>query len=332
MMGGSIGVDSERGKGSEFWFTARFAKQAERPRVPVPAADLNGTHILVVDDNASAREVLLRQLTTLGARPEEASDGPSALQTLRGARDAGDPFAVAILDRQMPGMDGVTLGQVIKSDALLKEIHLVLLTVTAQQSEVLQMGELGFVAHLTKPVRQSELFGRLGDVLAGRAMWPGTPPAAARQTICEINRGAARILLAEDNVTNQQMALGILKKFGLQADAVANGAEAVRAFETIHYDLVLMDVQMPEMDGLEATRLIRLAEGERRKARGKAPVSARHIPIIAMTAYAMHGDRERCLEAGMDDYVSKPVDLQALSGMLRKYLPEETAEGRRVKS
>jgi CheY-like chemotaxis protein len=178
------------------------------------------------------------------------------------------------------------------------------------------MEEIGFAAYLTKPTRQSDLFGCLTTVLVDAAVAQPTPPIVTRHTIRELRRGVVRILLAEDNITNQLVALVILKKFGLRADAVANGAEAVKALETLPYDLVLMDVQMPELDGLEATRTIRNPQ---------SAVQNHLIPIIAMTANAMQGDRERCLEAGMNDYVTKPVNPQALAEALDKWLPKETA-------
>jgi CheY-like chemotaxis protein len=178
------------------------------------------------------------------------------------------------------------------------------------------MQEIGFAAYLTKPVRHSEILGCLSAVLAGAAVAHQEQPIVTRHTIREMRRGVVRILLAEDNITNQQVALGILKKLGLRADAVANGAEAVKALETIPYDLVLMDVQMPEMNGLEATRQIRNPHSGVRNHR---------IPIIAMTAGAMQGDREKCLEAGMNDYVSKPVSPQALVEALEKWLPRDAA-------
>jgi len=313
MMGGEIGADGEKGKGSEFWFTVRFAKQTEGKRTVVSQAAMKGAHLLVVDDNATTREVLLLQLKTWGARPEEASGGSAALKTLLRAHDAGDPFRVAILDMQMPHMDGLTLAQAIKSDSKLKDIHLILMTSVGQQCDAQKIKERGIAASLNKPVRQSELFDRLTNILAGQSIRQAMPPLAAYQALRDMNWSSARILVAEDNIINQQVALGILKKLGLQADAVANGAEAVKALETIPYGLVLMDVQMPEMDGLEATRNIRNPH---------SAVLNHRVPVIAMTAHAMHGDRERCLEAGMDDYVSKPVEPSALVKVLKKRLPE----------
>jgi PAS domain S-box-containing protein len=315
MMSGEIGVESEEGQGSEFWFTARLAKQPGPERNFVPPVEIRGVHILLVDDNATNREILVAQLRAGGARPEEAPDGPTALKALRLAKDTGDPFRIAITDMQMPGMDGMTLGFAIKADETLRGTPLVLLSSLGQRGDARKMEEIGFSAYLTKPARQSELFCCLSAVLAGTAAPPGKP-IVTRHTVREMSRGSVRILLAEDNIINQQVAVGILKKLGLRADAVANGAEAVKALETLPYDLVLMDIQMPVMDGLEATRQIR----DR-----KSAILNHNVPIIAITAHAMQGDREKYLEAGMNDYVSKPISAQALAQALKKWLPQKTA-------
>ncbi len=338
MMGGEIGIESEEGRGSEFWFTVRLGKQPKGERNIAPLANIRGAHILVVDDNATNREVLRAQLQAWGVRVEETADGPTALQALYRALDASDPFRAAILDMQMPGMDGAALARAIKADEMLKDTRLVLMTSLGQRGDTKRMEEIGFAAYLMKPTTQSELFGCLSAVLAETATAQPAQPIVRHHTIREPRRGVARILLAEDNITNQQVAVGILKKLGLRADAVANGAEAVKALEAIPYDLVLMDVQMPEMDGLEATRQIRKAEGKRLKAKGNEnkeeenqegkdtsafslqPPAFPHIPIIAMTAHAMHGDREKCLQAGMDDYVTKPIGVPALVAALEKWL------------
>jgi signal transduction histidine kinase/CheY-like chemotaxis protein/HPt (histidine-containing phosphotransfer) domain-containing protein len=315
MMGGEIGVISEEGKGSEFWFTVRLGKQAERRRHVASPADIQGAHVLVVDDSATNREIVLAQLAAWGLWAEAAADGPSALQALSCARGAGDPFRAAILDMQMPGMDGAMLARAIKADETLQDTRLILLTSLGQRGDARKMEEIGFAAFLTKPARQSELLDCLTCVLGDTAAAKPAQSIVTRHTVRELRRGRTRILLAEDNITNQQVALGILKKMGLRADAVANGAEAVKALESIPYDLVLMDVQMPEMNGFEATQHIRNPQSA-------TPNIA--IPIIAMTAHAMQGDRERCMEAGMNDYITKPVDPKALAEALERWLPKET--------
>ena len=317
MMGGGIGVRSEEGHGSEFWFTVRLAKQAERaPTASFPLADIRGTHLLVVDDNATHREVLMAQLRAWGVRSEEVPDGPAALVELRRARDADDPFQAAIVDMQMPGMDGAELARAIKADETLRDIRLVLMTSLGRRGEARQMEEIGFAAYLTKPARHADLSDCLSVVLAGGAAAQPIQPIVTRHAIREMRRGVGRILLAEDNITNQQVAVGLLKKLGLRADAVANGVEALQALATLPYDLVLMDVQMPEMDGLEATRQIRHPH---------SAVRNHKVPIIAMTANAMERDRQECLDAGMNDYLSKPVSPQALAEALDRWLPKETA-------
>ena len=332
MMGGEIGIVSTEGQGSEFWFTARFAKQAVGEHRIISPIAIRDVHVLVVDDNATNRDVLMTQLAAWEVRSEEAPDGFMALQALYLARDSGDPFRLAILDMQMPGMDGETLARAIKADEKLMDTRLVLCSSLGQRGDAKRMQEIGFDAYLVKPVRHGEIIDCLSAVLAGKkgdssrflqqnsgAVPPFSSPPffqhiVTRHTISEMRRGVFRILLAEDNITNQQVAVGILKKLGLRADAVANGAEAVKALETLPYDLVLMDVQMPEMNGLEATLLIRNPQ---------SAVRNHQIPIIAMTAGAMLGDREKCLEAGMNDYVSKPIFPQALSEALDKWLPRE---------
>ena len=317
MMGGEIGITSEEGHGSEFWFTARFTKQTERAQTEsLPLADIRGTHLLIVDDNATHREVLMAQLRAWGVRSEEASDGALALRELHRAKDAGDPFQVAIVDMQMPVMDGAALARSVKAEKTLQDTRLVLLTSMGQRGDARKMEEIGFAAYLTKPVRQDEIIGCLSVVLGGAAVAEPARPIVTRHAIRELRHSAARILLVEDNITNQQVAVGLLERLGLRADAVANGAEAVKALETLPYDLVLMDVQMPVLNGLEATRQIRDP---------RSAVRNHEIPIIAMTASAMQSDRDECLDAGMNDYVSKPVSREALAEALETWLPEETA-------
>jgi PAS domain S-box-containing protein len=314
MMGGEIGVESREGEGSEFWFTVALEKQPAGSRVEVIIPeDIRGARVLFVDDNATNRLVLRELLRSWGCRFEEASDGPEALARLGQARAEGDPFRVALLDMQMPGMDGRTLGDKIKADPLLADTLLVMLTSAGQRGDVAALQKIGFAAYLNKPVRNSHLYECLTTVLGIPA---GGSEGSARQIVTrhslkEGKKRRTRILVAEDNVVNQKVALRILEKLGYHADAVANGQEAVTALETVPYDLVLMDVQMPEMNGLEATRAIRAPQ---------AKVLCRDIPIVAMTAHALKGDRDKCLEAGMNDYISKPVTTSALKEILEKRL------------
>jgi PAS domain S-box-containing protein len=312
LMSGEIGVDSQVGRGSEFWFTVKLRRSAECRSPAPPPVSIAGARVLVVDDNATNREILDAQLRAWGARVTEASDAPAALQALHEAARGSEPFDLAVVDMQMPGMDGEDLGREIKASSALRDIRLVMLTSIGFRGDARRLQEIGFAAYLTKPVRQSELRDALSLALAGGQEWQSAPSLVTRHSLREMQRGGMRILLAEDNITNQQVAIGILKKLGQRADAVANGAEAIRALESLPYDLVLMDVQMPELDGLEATRIIRDPSSR---------VRNHSIPIIAMTAHAMRGDSEACLAAGMNDYVSKPVDSQALAAALERWLP-----------
>ena len=320
LMGGEAGVQSEAGKGSEFWFTARLQKGSEQHRKPgSPATNLKGIRALIVDDNATSREILSTRMSSFSMRPSEVEDGPGALQALYRAIQENDPFQIAVIDMQMPGMDGETLGRMIRADRRLADTQMVMLTSLGHRDEASRFQEIGFNAYFTKPLRHGELMSALSLALAEPSATQAAPrpiaaPGTVRKTPGLFAGRKTRILLAEDNLTNQQVARGILNKFGLSADTVSNGAQALRALASTAYDLVLMDVQMPEMDGIEATRRIRNPQSE---------VRNHAIPVIAMTAHAMQGDRERCLEAGMSDYVSKPVSPRALSDVLERWLPQQ---------
>ena len=315
-MHGQIGVTSTEGEGSEFWFTARLVLQSRKDHMRKPPAEIRGKRILVVDDNATNCEILISQLTTWGAIAVETLNGLSAIQQLADAYHAGAPYEVVITDMQMPDMDGLMLARTIRQDKRFKDICLIMMTSLGRQDNSIAIAEIGFAACLTKPVRPSELFTRLITGITGSTV---TDAPKSDQTLIPeltVQNQNMHILLAEDNITNQQVAVGILKKMGLRADAVANGAEAVKVLETIPYDLVLMDVQMPEMDGMQATQKIRDP---------KSAVLDHNIPIIAMTAHAMQGDREKCLNAGMNDYIPKPVNPKMLAEKLKLWLPNENA-------
>jgi len=312
MMDGEIGVESKEGKGSNFWFTARFKKQSgERPPT-IKIDDIKGTKILIVDDNKTNRFVLREQFRLFGCDYEEAENGITALKMLDEAVEANNPFKVAIIDLQMPEIDGIMLGKLIKEDAKITETILIMLSSLGSTEDAISMKET-FAAYLTKPVRQSQLYRCLTEAMGIKSARTEIKVSPITSVISDEIKQRIRILLAEDNITNQKVALRILEKMGYRANAVANGKEVLKAMENIPYDLILMDVQMPEMDGLTATSIIRDKEKGLEK----------HIPIIAMTAHAMKGDRERCIEAGMDDYITKPVRPKELLKVMEHFIDRE---------
>jgi PAS domain S-box-containing protein len=308
LMDGEIGVQSEADKGSEFWFTVWMNPPSSPESQPfAAAASLSDIRILVVDHRAVNREILRVLLKAWGLRPEEATDGPSALAALVRAKTVQDPFVAAILDMQM---DGKSIGRAIRADASLAGTRLIACTSLGQTDADLEWESIGFCASLCKPVRRQELHDALVAAISGHEkMAPLASPSQRLNLEPEVSQ--TRILVAEDNLTNQQVMVALLRKMGLHAEVANNGVEAIRFLETQTCALVLMDVQMPEMDGLTATRHVR---------NPGSTVLNHQIPIIAMTAHAMQGDRERCLESGMNDYLTKPVDVPALVAALQKWL------------
>ena len=312
-MGGEIGVMSRAGKGSTFWFSARLEKQPAGTHHEEEHRDLSGTRILVVDDNETNRKLLHYQLASWGIRHECVAGGVEALDFLRRQAAAKERWDIAILDMQMPGMDGVMLAQAIKADPAISSIRLVMMTSLGIPQDMAAIRAAGIAAHLTKPVKQSLLFNCLSEVEEGkmglsvsglgvRRFEPPSQPAAQEGAPAASQpERSERILLAEDNAVNQKVAMRQLEKLGYTVDLVSDGREVLGALERRQYDVILMDCQMPVMDGYETTSEIR------RRERG-----LRHTPIIAMTAHTMEGDREKCLAAGMDDYVAKPVKAEDL--------------------
>jgi signal transduction histidine kinase/DNA-binding response OmpR family regulator len=317
-MGGTIDVASQLGEGSTFRFDIPLeeAHRDEESR-EISFQSLAGTRVLVVDDNATNRRVIQHNLAAWRMHTDEAATAAEALATMREAASAGTRYDLVITDMHLPQMNGVVLSRLIKSDRDLEGAHIIVLSSMSNRLEPGIMRVVGIDACLTKPVKQSALFDAIATSLAGTVLRNAPPqPREARAM-----RSDVRVLVAEDNPVNQKVALRQLQRLGFAADAVANGIEAVEAVSRAPYMLLLMDVQMPEMDGLTATREIRRREGD-----------GSHIPIVALTANAMAGDRERCLAAGMDDYLSKPIDEHELARVLERYAPavKEEAPARRV--
>jgi two-component system, sensor histidine kinase and response regulator len=310
LMGGEIGVRSAPGAGSTFWFTARFQKQATSVHADAETT-LAGRRVLIVDDNETNRKILQYQLSLWGVEHQAVPGAPEALRALRDAAAAGQPFELAILDRQMPVTDGVELARMIRRDGRLASVRMIMMTSLGDIGDSDELLAAGIETCMTKPVKQAQVHDCLARVLAETQRLGRQRAAESDETVSSPAPGTVRVLVAEDTAVNRKVALLQLKQLGYVADAVANGAEAIDALSRIPYDIILMDCQMPEVDGYEATRRIR-SQGSR-------------IPIIAMTAHAMKGDREKCLEAGMDDYIGKPIDKTALATVLAAWSPRPAA-------
>ena len=315
LMNGNIGFESREGAGTTFWFTVTFEKQpADQQKDSFEIADIDNMRILIVDDNRTNLKIFGAYLKSWHCRFDVATSAEEAMLKLHVAASAGDPFKVALLDYCLPGTDGESLGRQIKAATNLKDIILVMLTSLSRRGDAAHFHERGFAAYLLKPIKQLQLRDSL-RIVTGKSTNSGkvaSDQIVTRHSIPEEYRRRVRILLAEDNVVNQRIAVRLLeKKLGYHTDLANNGIEAIKALETIDYNLILMDCQMPEMDGYETTKTIRDPNSS---------VKNHNIPIIAMTANAMEGDRVKCIEAGMDDYVPKPIKVQKLADAIERNL------------
>ena len=310
LMGGLIDVESEDGKGSTFWFTVVLEKQSSGIEVPIELGEIENMRVLVVDNKTAKRDIIRRYLESWNCRVEEADSSVEAMKKLRQSSDEVHKFKVVLVNHCMPEIDVELLGKEIKADSQLKYLTLVMITSFGQRGDEDYFRDLGFAAFLTNPVKQSQLLDCLQIITGSKAIIDKDPTEqiVTRHSISFERNQCIHILLVEDNIVNQKVALHIVrKKLGFHADVVNNGREAIEALEIFNYDMVLMDCQMPEMDGYEATKIIR---------DNYSAVQNHNIPIIAMTANAMKGDREKCLEAGMDDYVAKPINVKKLSEVI----------------
>jgi two-component system, sensor histidine kinase and response regulator len=313
MMDGEIGVKSQEGVGSLFWFTSKLEKQPEESyREAVLPADIRNKRVLVVDDSSLNRRVVLQHLKAWGCDFDEASDGVIALEKLNSAIENRHPFHMAIIDMQMPLMDGITLGRKIKSDPALTETALVMLTSAGKRGDAIQCHDIGFSGYLTKPVKRDHLRECLKTVLSIPYVNVKKPskPLITQHSLLEDKKHQVKILMVEDNLLNQKLGLKIIEKFGFHATAVSNGKEAVKILSEQDFDIVFMDISMPVMGGYEATAVIRDSSSS---------VLNHQVPIVAMTAHVLKGDREKCLESGMNDYIAKPIKPLEIIAVIEKW-------------
>ncbi len=314
LMNGDIGVISSEGKGSTFWFTALLEKQENQYEIePPPLTGTRDKRFLVVDENRTSLRILTGYLESWGCAFDAVESGEEAMKFMRRAARDNIPYDAVILDMRITGIKGDELGKMIKDDPVLKGTPLIMLTTQGMRGDASRMEKIGFAAYLTKPIRRSLLYDCLVEVLSSQKQTEKVKKnqIVTKHSVYDERRSKIRILIVEDNIVNQKIIQKIIEKAGFVYSIASNGKEALNALANDNYDLVLMDIQMPEMDGIEATRIIRNHESN---------VKNHDIPIIAMTAHAMKGDREMCLAAGMNDYASKPIQPQELFNKLEKQI------------
>ncbi len=334
-MGGQIGVESIPGEGSTFWLTVCLHKQPHRSDIPVVSdTSLQDLKVCGVDDHPTNRRLLDQYFADWGLSGTTVETPAEGLAILRQAVEQGKSYDIAILDMEMPGMDGLDLARAIKADSLIADVRLVLLTSLGRRGDATAAMDAGFDAYLTKPIRKGQLESCLSTVMgtSSKSLEGDQSAFITGHTLKESARKCnARILIADDHRVNQQLAVLMVERLGHRADVVSHGLEAYEAVMRQRYDLVLMDCQMPEMDGFEATRQIRKSEklkvngetSDEQRTTSDERLSTQRVPIIAMTANAMQGDREKCLESGMDDYLAKPIKPEVLAEVINRWLPNE---------
>jgi CheY-like chemotaxis protein/HPt (histidine-containing phosphotransfer) domain-containing protein len=303
-------MDSKPGKGASFWFTLRFAKQNTNSTAhEVPDVQLRGLPVLVVDPSRVARESLVEMLGAWGCRSDQAETGEEALQLMHTAAERGEPYRVAIVDMQLPGMDGEQLGSAIRSEPAFENTLLMLLTSVGRRGDAVRVQALGFSAYLLKPVQWSELYDAMAEVVARGPVPVGVPVSlVTRHSLAEARRGRLRILLVEDNEVNRLVADWALRRLGYTLDVATSAGEALQMCEKQSFDLIFMDFQMPDMDGLKAASAIRARER-----------NGKRTPIVMMAGSPVPGDRDRAMAAGMDEFLQKPIDLGLLSQVVQRF-------------
>ncbi|WP_372683835.1 response regulator, partial [Desulfosarcina sp.] len=320
LMGGALECESQPGLGSTFFFSIELERslQKEKKKPLANTVDLDGCRVLIIDDNATNREILVRQTASWGMDSHSAGGGEEGIGLVADAQGQGMPFDLVILDRDMPGMDGMAVARQIKTTPAIADTPMIMLTSVGLRGDANTAQKCGISAYLTKPVRQSDLNATLVNVVCS------DPAGEDRQLVTqysiaeEMRRFDIHVLVAEDNSTNQEVAQGMLRKLGCRVDLVSNGREALKAFSRCSYDLVFMDCQMPVLDGYQATADIRRQEENKG--------GLQHTPIIALTAHALEGDKQKCLAAGMDDYMNKPFRSEEMLAMIERWAGDRPAD------